>query len=100
MSGQQVVQGHAHCIQVLTRAGRVAIECFRGDVRGRAGQLVQRVFGQARAISQAEVQQAQLAIAAQVQVIWLDIAVQQVAPMQHTDCLQQLPGDFQPLRQG
>ncbi|MNM93543.1 hypothetical protein D3C81_1059210 [compost metagenome] len=32
MPGQQVIQRHTHGIQVLAWAGRLALECFRGNV--------------------------------------------------------------------
>ena len=76
------------------------VERLRGNERRRTGQVMGGVFRKPWAIGQTEVEQAQLAVCAQVQILGLDIPMQQVAPVQHADCLQQLTGDFQPLRQG
>ncbi|MNC36157.1 hypothetical protein D3C75_846670 [compost metagenome] len=57
------------------------------------------VFRESRAEGQAKIQQAQLAIVTQVQVLRFDIAMEDVAPVQHAHGLQQLLGKRLPIRQ-
>ncbi|MNT86904.1 hypothetical protein D3C72_2272510 [compost metagenome] len=50
------------------------------------------VFGEPRAEGQAEIQQAQLTVIAQVQVLRLDVPMEDIAPVQQAHRLQQLLG--------
>ncbi|MNG00906.1 hypothetical protein D3C84_838640 [compost metagenome] len=92
VAGEQVEQCHANAVQVLLGAGRRAFEGFGGNERWRAWQLMGAVFGEPRAEGQAEIQQAQFTVIAQVQVLRLDVPMEDIAPVQQAHRLQQLLG--------
>src|SRR5690606_36000034 len=89
MAAEQVIKGDAGGIEILGDVWSRAGEGFRGQEAGRAGRAVRLDTRKSRAERQAEIQNAQLAIAAQVQILRLEIAVQDIAPVQHAQRTQQ-----------
>ncbi|MCY1392456.1 hypothetical protein D9M71_73280 [compost metagenome] len=87
--GEQAIERYASGIEVLARIRSGAVEGFRCQVTRRTGETVRLVAGQPRAVGQAEVEQAQFAVIAKVEVLRLDVAVQDVAPVQLANCPQQ-----------
>ena len=99
VTGEQAIEGHASGVEVLLAIRGGAGEGFRGDVAGCAGQGVRLVARQAGAVGQAEVEQAQLAVVAPEQVLRLDVAVQDIAPVQQAQGPEQARRQVQPFRQ-
>ncbi|MNK96669.1 hypothetical protein D3C87_1169620 [compost metagenome] len=99
MPGQQVIQGHADCIEILLRGRHFTAKRFRCNETWRSGQGRRLVFGQSGAVGEPEIQQAQLTVVPQQQVLRFDVAVQNLPPMQHADRSKQAFGEVLPLRQ-
>ena len=99
VSGEQVIERHARGVEILLGAGRRTGEGFGGNIAGRAGQAVGLVAGQARAVGQAEVEHAQFAVVAEQQVLGLDVAVDDIAPVQQAEGLDQARRQVLPVGQ-
>src|SRR5690606_39087206 len=89
VASEELIERHAGGVEILLRAGRAAGEGLRGDVTGCAGQAMGLVAAQARAVGQAEIEDAQFAIVTEQNVLRLDVAVQDVASVQQAYGLDQ-----------
>jgi len=97
VAGQQVVERHAGGVEIVARAWCFSGKGLGGKEAGRTRQLVRQVAGQARTEGQAEIHYPQFAILAQVQVLRFDVAVQDIAPVQHAHGADQSRRQLQPV---